>query len=51
MPRTPADAIAQAVTASRMIVANRKEFPPSIVAQSLRILRQHAPEAVKLEIV
>lgn len=49
MPKNPQAAIAAAIPACVMILENRNSFPASVVAQSIRILRQHAPELVKLE--
>lgn len=51
MPKNPQAAIAAAIPACVMILENRSSFPASLVAQSIKVLKQHAPELVKLESV
>jgi hypothetical protein len=43
--------VSRAIEASRMVLATPEAFKPDQIAAAVRVLKKHAPEAVKLEIV
>lgn len=43
--------ITQHINAAAMIVGDRNNYPASLVALSIKVLKKHAPELVKMEAV